>query len=593
MWPRLAAHPRLYPALAAAALVCVGVLAWRQYTWISAISDAERDRSQARIRAAVAGLQEGFDETITRTVRLLPISGRSSLPDVDALAERVEQLPHWTATAAAISEIYVTRMDETPDLMKWDTAAQAFAAAAWPSDVEPLRTRARAGPGEPAWEPRAFIRPVDLVILPLHLPRRAESLPRDRFGPPLSPRSMRFRRRLFSPFRDFIIVRLNTAYLAHTLLPRLIARSPLGGDASEFAVQAIDTGTHRVLFASEPGTSAAFSGTPDAQVDILPVGFARRPGPRPREAQSNTWRVLVKHRAGSLEAAIAKTRERNLATSGMLLFIMALCIAALLAAIRAAQRYGTMQLEFVAGVSHELRTPLAVISSSAENLADGVVNDPARVRRYGTVLRAEARRLANMVEQILRFARRDAAYTSAHAVPVSVDETIELAVQACAPDALAAGVAIDREIESGLPLVRAESAALASALRNILENAIVHGRDGGIAMVHAHATGGVVEISIRDRGRGMERAELRHIFDPFYRGRESRERQIHGFGIGLTLSRRIVEAYGGRITIDSAAGRGTTVTVRLPAASEQPVRDTSLPIATKQHVQSSTAHSGD
>jgi signal transduction histidine kinase len=103
-------------------------------------------------------------------------------------------------------------------------------------------------------------------------------------------------------------------------------------------------------------------------------------------------------------------RKRNLAVGFGVLALLAVAIAVMLIALRRAQILAQLQLEFVAGVSHELRTPLSVIRSAGENLADGVTKGPESVRRYGALVRDEGRRLSEMVEQILAFARTSSAF---------------------------------------------------------------------------------------------------------------------------------------------------------------------------------------
>src|SRR4029453_11368606 len=129
-----------------------------------------------------------------------------------------------------------------------------------------------------------------------------------------------------------------------------------------------------------------------------PTGVARALPPAPR------WQGVVKHPAGSLEAFVGSTRRRNLMLSTSILAVLAVSMVLLIVSTRRSQELARQQLEFVAAVSHELRTPLAVIRSAGENLADGVVHDERQGRKYGGLIRAEGRRLSEMVEQILEFA---------------------------------------------------------------------------------------------------------------------------------------------------------------------------------------------
>ena len=171
----------------------------------------------------------------------------------------------------------------------------------------------------------------------------------------------------------------------------------------------------RVVFEAEPGDAKALAHGTDVAVDCFGVGpdqfpllrqamaslrlpprseprrnlffsiFGRRPGdnsaPRPGD-EAERWRLLVRHRAGSLEAAVSHARWRNLALSFGILMLMTVSVGLIVIAARRAQALARQQMEFVAGVSHELRTPVSVIGAAADNLAQGVVTEPGRVKRY-------------------------------------------------------------------------------------------------------------------------------------------------------------------------------------------------------------------
>ena len=234
-------------------------------------------------------------------------------------------------------------------------------------------------------------------------------------------------------------------------------------EAGDYRVAIVARAGGRVVFESEPGAAAATAATPDITASFLQphVGpmmmftrFERRPGetrsgesrpgrpplqlpppptpadvdlPEPGTAVMNVievrdgdgrrslrartithgqghWDLRVQHRAGSLDAAVAAARRRNLSLSGGVLALLGVAVALIAVSARRAQSLARQQLEFVAAVSHELRTPVAVINSAAGNLADGVVGDPARVKRYGATIQTEARRLGETVERVLQLA---------------------------------------------------------------------------------------------------------------------------------------------------------------------------------------------
>ena len=292
----------------------------------------------------------------------------------------------------------------------------------------------------------------------------------------------------------------------------------------------------------------------------------RRPGdtgpPRPGEDVAR-WRLLVRHRAGSLEAAVSQARWRNLALSFGILMLMSVSVALIAIAARRAQALARQQMEFVAGVSHELRTPVSVIGAAADNLSQGVVTEPGRVRRYGSTIQTEARRLADTVERVLQFAGIQAGRANGHRVAVSPvghrgrrARRVAAGDRRCWRDART-GRAPDAASSA------AEPAALRSALQNLLGNAIKYGGRAPWVRVSAREAptrrGREVQIVVEDRGLGIPPADLPHIFEPFYRGAEALSQQIHGNGLGLSIVRSIVEAHGGRVTVTSAPWQGQHV----------------------------------
>jgi signal transduction histidine kinase len=287
------------------------------------------------------------------------------------------------------------------------------------------------------------------------------------------------------------------------------------------------------------------------------------------------WRLLVKHPSGSLEQAVGSARRRNLLVSTGILGVLAISVGFLVVSTRRAHDLARRQLEFVATVSHELRTPLAVIRSAADNLADGVVGDEARVRQYGQLVRREGLRLSELVEQILEFAGLQSGQRAAARQPVTIDAVLRDAVTAAQGPADAAGVRIELAIADGLPPVAGDPAALRRVFLNLIGNAVKYGAAAGWVGVRAGVRDGSLEIAVSDRGIGIAPAEQAKIFEPFYRTPDVVAAQIQGAGLGLSLVRRIVEAHGGTIAVTSAPGEGSTFTVTLPAMAGDASADAS------------------
>jgi len=283
-------------------------------------------------------------------------------------------------------------------------------------------------------------------------------------------------------------------------------------------------------------------------------------------SQLPRWRLLVRHPSGSLESAVNSARRRNLAISSSVLGILGLSVALLFVSTRRANDLARQQLEFVATVSHELRTPLAVIRSAADNLADGVVHDESRVRQYGELVRREGVRLTDLVEQILEFAGLQSGQRSLARRPVEIDGVLR-EVAAATQEATREPLTIDLAVADRLPAVVGDEAALRRAFQNLIGNAVKYGAGAGWAGVEAVAEVSRLVVTVRDRGIGIAPADQERIFDPFYRAADVVSAQIQGAGLGLSLVKRIVEAHGGRVTVDSAPGKGSAFVVSLPIAS--------------------------
>jgi signal transduction histidine kinase len=238
-------------------------------------------------------------------------------------------------------------------------------------------------------------------------------------------------------------------------------------------------------------------------------------------------------------------------------------------------------MEFVAAVSHELRTPVSVIGAAAGNLADGVVGDPARVRKYGETIQGEARRLAETVERVLQLAGIAAGRAAATQVAVAPADLVHDSVGACRTEIERAGVHVEIDVAPDLPMVLGDVTALRSALQNLISNAVKYGGDArwvrvsagaGNPSTFAKATVDMkarpprqVVFTVEDHGLGIDADDRKHIFEPFYRGREAVSKQIQGSGLGLNLVARIAEAHGGKVTVTSDPGKGSVFSIALPA----------------------------
>jgi signal transduction histidine kinase len=306
------------------------------------------------------------------------------------------------------------------------------------------------------------------------------------------------------------------------------------------------------------------------------LGTARQPGMAPIRFEpvhnrpgDRDWQVEVRNRKGSVEVAVEELRRRDLAVSFGVLLVLAATVTLIIFTSQRARRLATLQIDFVAGVSHELRTPIAAILSAAENIVDGVVGSQQQMIHYGEIISSQAKQLNHLVEQVLRFSATRAKTPDYNLRPLDISEVMTRTLENTASILQAAGAKVECQIEPNLPPVAGDFEILSQCLQNLITNAVKYGgQDKRIGIrVHVLALGGrasEIEISVADRGIGIAREEMKQIFDPFYRSPKVAASQIHGTGLGLSLAKSFVEGVGGRLTVRSEVGKGSTFTVHLP-----------------------------
>lgn len=228
-----------------------------------------------------------------------------------------------------------------------------------------------------------------------------------------------------------------------------------------------------------------------------------------------------------------------------------------------AEEADRIKTEFLANISHELRTPLNSIigfSSLLLSGAPGAVNDEQE--KQLTIVRRAGERLLTLIEDILDISRLQASDARLTCEPTALRDMVLRVAEAMRPQAIGRGLVIHTEIENCAAL--AEPRRLEQVVSNLVSNAVKY-TDRGEVVIRCRRIDEQVEIAVEDTGRGMSGEELAHLFVPFAplgRGAPGRP----GAGLGLAISRRLVEAMGGSISVDSEPGRGSVFIVRLDAA---------------------------
>lgn len=617
----------LFAPLLLAATLALALLAILQYHWVDQISAGERERRQANLSTGARRISEDFNRELARAYLTFQLDA-PSLRDRswDSFAQRYERWQMSAPYPRLVKALYIVEVNQIGrvQLLSYRPELGRFEPQDWTYDLLPLRrTFERAyrkifasGGSLPISIPpvqadvSALLVPVSrpgLLSVQQDLGIDADLLFSDMLFPGAYQRCSRCPAELYdTPMLAHTIVMLDRDYISGAMLPSIAERyfPSAAGLNYHFAVVNRES-PPKLLFTSDERLGLDSLAQVDARVGLfdityddlnallltsdprdeqpanaagrVAIGVLGRPGEAGGEnvEENGQWQLLLKHRAGSLDAAVGELRARNMLISFGTLLLLAGSVAMLLLSTRRAQRLAHQQIEFASAVSHELRTPLAVICSAGENLADGLVHDPQKARQYGLVISNEGRRLAEMVEQVLAFAGAQSGRQRHARQPIEVAALVQSTLAAMQHQIRQGGHEVELTLPADLPPIDGDMGALRRALQNLISNAIKYGGEDGWIGVEVTAApaerGGELRISVSDHGAGVEPADLPHIFEPFYRGRRATAAQAHGSGLGLSLVRESLTAHGGRVSVESAPGQGSRFTMHLPLAGGAPL----------------------
>ena len=226
---------------------------------------------------------------------------------------------------------------------------------------------------------------------------------------------------------------------------------------------------------------------------------------------------------------------------------------------------------FLATMSHELRTPLNAVIGFSQITEQGMFGpQPARYREYATLIRRSGEHLLTIINDILDIAKLQSGTTELRLETLALAPIVDEAVRLVAPRAETAGLTLVQDIATDLPPVRVDLTRVRQVLLNLLSNAIKFTPAGGTVTITARPCAGAVEIAVCDTGIGMAEADIPKALEPFGQISNAMTRAHEGTGLGLPLSKSLVELHGGQFAIKSAPGRGTIVTITLPAETVAP-----------------------
>jgi signal transduction histidine kinase len=278
----------------------------------------------------------------------------------------------------------------------------------------------------------------------------------------------------------------------------------------------------------------------------------------------DNWNLKVTFDEGSTVIASKSNLIRNLIVlgGGVLLLITSVVII-----FRMAQKEKALadrQSAFLANVTHELKTPLAVMQAAGENLADGRVRDPQRLKSYGEHIHTEAMRLRGMIDKLLDAAKNDAGELVVHPEPLGIVQLIKGYLDENQTAIRSAGFSPKLSVEDGVDQILVDRESFRVILSNLVENAMKYSPEEKFVGIRVFRAGTYVQMDVEDRGLGIPPKAIKHIFDKFYRVEDTLTARTKGHGLGLSIVKALCELNGGRIFVSSDYRQGSIFSVQFP-----------------------------
>jgi two-component system phosphate regulon sensor histidine kinase PhoR len=224
-----------------------------------------------------------------------------------------------------------------------------------------------------------------------------------------------------------------------------------------------------------------------------------------------------------------------------------------------------MRRDFVANVSHELRTPLSIFRGYLETLLDDPHQPPGELLRILEIMERHSNRLNALVEDVLSLARLESSGMELNVAEIALPDFLHGIMRDWEKRFAAKKLKSHLNFPGTLPHLHADETRLQELIYNLLDNAVKYSNPGGTVFLRAESDGDSVRISVADQGAGIPSDDLPRIFERFYRADKSRSSEQSGTGLGLSIVKHIAQLHGGSVDAKSELGKGTTITLTLPA----------------------------
>ena len=607
-----------FPLIATFLLLLLG---WFQFHWLGQVSVAQAQQLQQFMVRASESVAVDFDREISRAFNFFVVG---VLEERDREAVLLQRQQAWLEQAPypqMVSGVYLAKLEDGERNLFQLVADNNWKPVPWPMEMLPLKEdfkghhtqNERQIPQCLVPELPALVAPPSKLVARLSRVggRRSQLGMRrnGRFpGPDPTESRMgpgRFPRRWELPNmpNDVVMVTFDKNYLQNTLLPLLINQA-FGTEPGLLPQYTVEPLPHReerrTREPPHPESRRIHQQRhgEDSSVSVVLLalhGFpevAPKLEPRPLEdeadrewrvseafatyselarhvyesalggASNGAWQLTIKQHPHTVQAVIKHTRYKNLAVSFSILLLLGVSLILVYVSAARSRELADRQLEFVAGISHELLTPLAGVHGAGQNLAAGVVKDLDRVAQYGRMIEKESNRLTTMVRQVLVYASMKSDHGIRGAQQMDAHQLLLAGIEDCR--AILAGFEEELQLPEDLGVIAGDAMALRRIVQNLVGNVVKYAADPPWIGLEARREGNRLFFFVHDHGPGIEPDDLKHLFEPFYRGKKQVASTIPGSGLGLCIVDHIVKAHGGQVSVTSRPGQGSSFCIKLP-----------------------------
>jgi len=264
--------------------------------------------------------------------------------------------------------------------------------------------------------------------------------------------------------------------------------------------------------------------------------------------------------------------ERNLTALGAAVLLLLGSLVFINITAQKERELSLRQTGFLANVTHELKTPLAVMQAAGENLADGRVKDPDRLKSYGKHIYDESVRLRNMIEKLLDVAKTDAGRMNLKQTRQQVDELLKDYLAEHRPYLENEGFTIKFETDKKISPIKIDPDSFQTIMDNLIENAVKYSPEEKFIGIHVSDDKYEVTVEVEDHGLGIPYKAQKHIFDKFFRVEDTLTAHTKGHGLGLSIVKSLIELNGGDIILKSQYRKGSKFLLHFPVLTQSEIK---------------------